>query len=445
MDEASGEEKRLVAYLQGSEAHSATDSHLRTHLQQILPNNMLPSFFVWLDELPLTAAGKINRQALPTPAPERSAVVTDFTAPRDALELQLVKIWEEVLQRQPISITDNFFHIGGHSLLAVQLMARIEKTLGRTLPLSTLFSHGTVEQLATALRQAPDSGQRSPLIPIQPKGTQAPFFAVHPAGGTVLCYLDLARHLDRDQPFYALEAPGLSSDQVPYRDIRQMAEAYVMAVRAVQPQGPYFLGGWCFGGTIAFEMACQLQQQDQEIALLALIDTYAPIISETSNNTEDTAFDDATLYSLFVKGLSGHFGKKLTLAVEELAGLDRLVIVDKVLRLLQAEGIMPADAGAAQLQRYLDVYISNSEALAEYKPALYAAPVTLFRAKDEPLHKYFDETLGWAHHVANPIQIYDVSGDHGSMIFEPHVAGLAAKLVYCLEASRQRHVMNENS
>jgi thioesterase domain-containing protein/acyl carrier protein len=404
-------------------------------LQQIVPDYMLPAFFIWLDEMPLTAAGKINRRALPKPGLDRRQQATDFIVPRDALELQLVQIWEEVLQTQPISITDNFFHIGGHSLLAVQLMARIEKALGRVLPLSTLFSHGTVEQLAVGLRQTEDSGQRSPLVPIQPEGTQTPFFAVHPAGGTVLCYLDLAQHLGRDQPFYALEAPGLSSAQVPYRDIRQMAADYAAAVRTIQPEGPYFLGGWCFGGTIAFEMAHQLQQQGQEIALLALIDTYAPIISEDNEEAEEAAFDDATLYSLFVKGLSGHFGKELTLAVEELQGLERPAIVEKVLKLLQAAGVMPPDAGAAQLQRYLDVYMSNSEALAEYKPASYASPVTLFRAKAEPLHQYFDETLGWARYVASSIQIYDVPGNHGSMVFEPHVKGLAEKLASCLDAT----------
>ncbi|MCP4659753.1 MAG: non-ribosomal peptide synthetase, partial [bacterium] len=177
-------------------------------------------------------------------------------APRDMVELRLTRIWEELLGVARVGIRTRFFDLGGHSLLAVRLMARIRRELGRDLPLATLFQEGTIEHLAAILRREGDETRRNALVAIRPEGSGRPFFCVHPVGGNVLCYSGLARHLGGDSPFYGLQVPDRGGEFF-LTEIGEMAEHYVEAIREVQPEGPYRLGGWSMGGLVAFEMARQ--------------------------------------------------------------------------------------------------------------------------------------------------------------------------------------------
>lgn len=187
---------------------------------------------------------------------------------------QLTRIWQDLLGIGMVGPDENYFDLGGDSPLAVQLFSRIEKAFKVKLPLATLFEAPTIAELARVIRcKAPASDGWSPLVAIQPSGSRAPFFCVHGAGGNVLIYRDLSRHLGSDQPFYGLQAQGLDGARPPLRKIEEMAALYVDEIRKVQPHGPYSLGGYCMGGTIAFEMAQQLQAQGEEVALLALFDT----------------------------------------------------------------------------------------------------------------------------------------------------------------------------
>ncbi|MCP4562897.1 MAG: non-ribosomal peptide synthetase, partial [Bosea sp.] len=179
-------------------------------------------------------------------------------APRDTVELRLARIWEELLGVQPVGIRSDFFALGGHSLLAVRLMARIRQEFGRDLPLATLFQDRTVEHLAAQLRRQQGETDRRALVAMRSQGIRPPFFCVHPVGGNVLCYGDLARHLGSDQPFYGLQVPDCEGELF-LTEIDEMARHYAAAVREVQPQGPYRLGGWSMGGVVAFEMARQLE------------------------------------------------------------------------------------------------------------------------------------------------------------------------------------------
>ena len=290
-------------------------------------------------------------------------------------------------------------------------------------------------QLAAVLRQKPGSIDRPSLVPIQPSGSRPPLFCVHPAGGTVLCYLDLARRLGTDQPIYGLEARGLDGTCTPSAQISEMATRYIDALRVVQPSGPYHLGGWCVGGTIAFEMASQLRQMGEVVKFLFLIDSYAPAPNEDEDSAENDDIiptDNAIRLAMFVKGLGGHFGKEVIITPDELRQLTAEEQRLAVLARLQAEGMMPPDAGIEQLENYLNVYMSNGRALNTYSPQAYLGQMTLFRAMHEPLHQYFDDTLGWGRFTADPITIYDVPGNHSTMIFEPNVQVLAEKLEACL-------------
>ena len=237
---------------------------------------MVPSDYVFLEALPLTPNGKVNRQALPAPgqsARRRNA----FVAPRDTLELKLANIWEEVLKTQPIGVTDDFFALGGHSLMAVQVFALIDARLRKKIPLTTLFKGATVEQLATLIRLN-DSAAWSPLVEIKKGGSRRPLFLIHPGGGGVLSYMELAQHLGTEQPVYGLNARGLDEGQQPHTRVEDMAAEYLEAIRKVQPHGPYLLGGWSVGGIIAFEIAHQLEAQNEQVSLLGIIDSTAPSI-----------------------------------------------------------------------------------------------------------------------------------------------------------------------
>jgi thioesterase domain-containing protein len=188
-------------------------------------------------------------------------------------ERKLQAIWESLLGTSPIGLNQNYFELGGTSILAVRLFAQIAREFQRKLPLSILFEAQTIAQLGEVLQTDGASPDWSPLVAIQPNGSRPPFFCIHGGGGNVLIYRELSRHLGADQPFYGLQAQGLDGERPCLTTIEEMASLYVKEIRRVQPQGPYYLGGYCMGGTVAYEMAQQLKAQGDEVALLALFDT----------------------------------------------------------------------------------------------------------------------------------------------------------------------------
>lgn len=234
---------------------------------------MIPSVFVRMEALPLTANGKVDRKALPEPGREEEEG-EEYVGAEDGLQRELGKIWEGVLGRGPIGIRDNFFELGGHSLLAVRVMNRVEEAFGTRLPVATLFQAPTVEKLAGLLRQEGWTPPWSSLVVIQAGGSNPPFFCVHDVGGGVLGFRDLARRLGPEQPVYGLQAQGLDGKRPCHRRVEEMAAHYLSEIRSVQPEGPYYLGGLSFGGAVAFEMAQQLRAQGQEVGLVALFDTF---------------------------------------------------------------------------------------------------------------------------------------------------------------------------
>ena len=266
-------DKRLIGYVVLADIAVATDD-LRRHLSERLPSFLVPSRLVVLDVLPLTPHGKVDRAALSVP--EARDVVADVVAPCDALEIQLTRIWEDVLNVRPIGVSDNFFELGGHSLLAVKLFDRMAKATGQNLPLATLFECPTIKHLAEVLRKRNWSPPWKSLVPVQPGGSKPPLFLVPPAAGSVLRFAELARHLGQDQPVYGLEPLGHDDRHPPQDRVEDMASLYLKELRELQPIGPYLLAGICFGGFVAWEMARQLEQQGSQVALVALLDPNAP-------------------------------------------------------------------------------------------------------------------------------------------------------------------------
>jgi aspartate racemase len=262
-------DRRLVAYFTASKGGMST-AGLRRFMKDRVPDYMMPAVFIHLDRLPLTANGKVDRRALPEPILSENAGRRSYCPPRDRLELQLARIWESLLQIERVSIQDNFFELGGHSLLAVKLLAHINQAIGRELPLLSVFQASTVEQMASLIRLRGWTSPGESLVTVQPNGLRPPFFCVHGYAG----YAGLAAHLGHEQPVYGL-VQGLEGNRFHTR-VEDLAAHYLRDVKAICPNGPYFLGGHSFGGLVAFEMASQLRRAGEEVGLLVLIDPTTP-------------------------------------------------------------------------------------------------------------------------------------------------------------------------
>jgi amino acid adenylation domain-containing protein len=427
--EDSPSDTRLVAYVVAPGGGATRAQAFRQFLKATLPEYAVPSAFVFLDALPLTPNGKLDRKALPRPEAARGGEGDGYMAPRNDIESRLVRIWEEVLGVKGVGIDDNFFEHGGHSLLALRLVGEIQRQFGRELPLAVLFQKGTVEHLAGVLREQFTATALSPLVAIQPRGTRPPLFFVHVGSGNVLCYLDLARSLGDDQPFYGIQDPNLYADEFPELPVEAMAARYVEAVREAQPHGPYLLGGWSFGGLVAFEMARQMRERGEEVALLALLDTGAPDWVRAQADPTD----DASLLGILAREMG------LRVADADLQPLTpEGMIAHVVVRMKEAR--LAFDDHAAYLRRQLEVFKSRIRVIHRYFPEVYAGRITFFRAAEEDapgertteLSGHGDDpTRGFSALTTEPIEVYTIPGTHHRIAREPHVRVLAESLREC--------------
>jgi amino acid adenylation domain-containing protein len=432
-DEA--DDKRLVAYIVPARGSALAAEELRSFLDAKLPEYMIPAAFVALDALPLSPNGKVDRRALPQPDAVRQEEARTYVAPRDGLERALAQIWEEILNVRPIGVFDNFFRLGGHSILAVRVIAQVQQHFGRELPLAALIQNATIDHLAGLIRQETRTLPWDALVAIQPEGTKPPFFAVHSIGGQVFCYVAVARHLGQDQPFYGLQAPRLEALDTEYISIEEMAAHYLHTVRGVQPEGPYYLGGYSFGGMVAFEMARQLQAQGQEVAMLAIIDSRSPTDINKLPAYED---DDALMLTLRAKVQASERGRKIDISRAEFDGLDYEQQLAHFLHRLQSEGLLPPEHDIEFTRKFMNGYKARQKSMRFYVPQVYDGRVTIFRATEQDpwLVKLFeqsgvdmnDPTLGWGQLSSESVEVYDVPGGHEQIVYEPHVRVLAKRL-----------------
>ncbi len=259
----------LVAYVAGPAADFST---IHDNLVARLPGYMIPDTLVRVEAIPLSDNGKVDTRALETGTGERWRLRHTFVAPRDEIEQAICGTWADVLQVDAVGVDDNFFDLGGHSLLAARVFAHLDESLGRVLPLATLFEAPTVRGLAARYRDAPLASHAGSLVAVQPRGRRPPLFVVPGIFGDVVGLGPLSRALGTEQPLYALRSAGLADDAPPLATIEAMASAYVREIRSVRPHGPYAIGGSCFGATVAYEMARQLLSAGEAVAFLALLD-----------------------------------------------------------------------------------------------------------------------------------------------------------------------------
>lgn len=427
-DDTQGD-KQLIAYIVTDEPNLV--SQLHDYLLLKLPDYMIPSAFVVLDAIPLTPNGKVDKRSLPTENLIRSHSTKSFISPRNLSELGLVKIWENLLAINSIGVTDNFFELGGHSFLAVRLMAQIYERFGHNLPLSILFENPTIEKLAKIVSQPTNLSSGSPLVALNSSGSRTPFFCVHAAGGDILAYLNLADKIGGEQPFYALEQSPNALDVEP-KSVEETAAYYLQEIRTVQPEGPYLLGGWCFGGVVAFEMAQQLQKQGQKVDLLVVIDAILP---ETV--IQPTKDDDAKFLIRLAESVKNWFGIDFSVSYEEMRSLP----LDEQFQLLNRKAnFIVSDTEMAQYIRDYKVFKSHVQAMRDYVPQVYPDKITLFRAHDLIEHDFEstefhsdDLLLGWGKCSQQAIEVIELPGNHFSMFAEPHIQKLADKLKFCLD------------
>jgi surfactin family lipopeptide synthetase A len=397
--------KSLVAYFV-PERKVPTQSELRTFLKDRLPDYMVPSAFVMLEAMPLNPNGKVDRRKLPAPQAADLDLEDRFVAPRDTLESQLANIWETILAKHPIGVHENFFELGGHSLLAVRLMHRIEQTFGKRLPISTLLHAPTVEALANMLRQEGWSPSWSSLVPIQPNGSKLPIFCIHGAGGTVIVYRDLARHLGTDQPVYGLQAQGMDGRQTILTSVEEMAEHYLKEIRRIQPEGPYFIGGLSFGGTVAFEIARQLEACGEQMGLLFLFDTFP---GKYENATE------------------------LLLKLWRMPRRDQL---DYIKRKVRDYNVAKRFNRFFLPQALKNVRRGIQQAGFRYITQPYDGRVVLFRAKEKSLRGVDDPYAGWKELALGGLEVHEIPGGHVSILAEPQVQVLVKYLKNCIERAQ---------
>lgn len=416
--------KRLLAYIVPT-GRGAEPEALLASLRDRLPAYLVPQAIVVIDEVPLTANGKVDRGALP--APEQASIgPRRDVAPRDDVERRLVAIWEEFFVDRPLTVDLDFFAIGGNSLTAVRLMSQIKRGWGRTLPLSTMLERPTIELLAPLLCDDETDPHREALVRIRPGAGGPPLIFVHPIGGDVLCYEGLAVALGGDIPFLGLQTPD--ADAAP--SIEALASQYVGAVLEAKPEGPYRLGGWSMGGVVALEMARQLAALGQTVQLVALIDLLEPPRSE-----RQATISDAELLSWFARDLGALAGRAPDLSAEALPG-DLDAALRTVSERARSAGALPADIDIESVRPIFARFARNFRALLDHRPEPYAGPVRFFRARDGGASAA--TAAAWQELFVGDAEVIDVPGDHYSVMRAPALDVLARALGEQLDALEQQ-------
>jgi thioesterase domain-containing protein/SAM-dependent methyltransferase/acyl carrier protein len=394
------------------------ERRILSSLREALPAHLAVSGVMVLPALPHTSDGEIDHATLPLPEEPTEPGGADFVPARTADELRLARIWERALRVPAIDVRSSFFDLGGDSLLAIRVVGEATRVFNREVPITSLLQDPTIEGMAAALQAT--RGDWSPLVEIT-AGDETPFFCVHPAGGNVLCYAELARLVGPDQPFYGLQARGLDGRDPPYDDIPTMAARYLEDVRRVWPAGPYLLGGWSMGGHIAYEMAQQLRAAGEPIRLLTLIDAPTPDLVEELP-------DEVTVLVRLLEGVVALDKSYL----ESLSSRDRLQHV-----LVEAERVhaVPPGMDLAQAQHLLDVHATHVRAVRRYLPAPYPGPVVLLRAAQTEIAA---PDYGWRRLLTGQLQVVEVPGNHETVIWPPNVQRLADELQTHLSAARTR-------
>ncbi len=438
---------RLVAYVVAASSPAPTVVELREFLEGRLPDYMVPWAYVFLDQMPTTLSGKIDRKALPPPGAVPSPS-TGAGEPRNSVEAKLTDIWRRVLKRDRIGVNDHFFEIGGDSLMAATVFVHVESIFRRRLPLSTLIANPTIAQLAVVLAGDVSDLPWSNLVTIQPKGRRPALFFAHAHMGNVIGYYHLARHLGEDQPFYAFQAQGLDGAAPALTDFSEMARRYVCQLRTIQPRGPYYLGGFCFGGALAMEMARQLADAGEEIDLVITIQGRShdyPRYRHGIGPARKTWMRIQRRVEMEMESLREQSGSSrlahFLSRVRRLGGILMAAGNRSVRSLLSRFNVQLPPSKAARQLAFEHAHI---HAFRRHRFQPVEANVLVVRAQNQPSGIEPDPTLGWRNLVHGHLFTAEIPGNQFGMLCEPRVRLVAQTIAEHLERVGKSRKMIRN-
>jgi amino acid adenylation domain-containing protein len=424
------QDSSLAALVVPAAGQVIAEEELRAYLLQRLPEAMVPRSIRAVEKISRNAEGKVRVE-------ERV-----YVAPRTETEEQIAQIWQELLPLEQVSIHDDFFRLGGHSLLAVRLKTLLQDRLNWEMALADLFRAPTVAALAQLREQAQKQNESavdqawmnepSIVVKIQAGSSmRTPLFFVHPVGGSVLCYGDLARELGSEQPFYGLQSPGGDKDLEQGDSLEQMASVYIRVMRQVQPTGPYLLGGWSFGGLLAWEMARQLGSEGERVGMLALIDSYPT----TGAGWTEEEPDEGRMLDWFAEDIGRMVGEDVAgqkTAWQEMGKEERMTAIEELLR---RNGLVSRNKAREQSLRLLEVFARNTQATERYTMQKREQQVMLFAAAQSAAGEHLvDEWTKW---TAAGVDLQIIAGDHYSMMRRPNVTAIATTLNLMLNSHSQ--------
>jgi len=409
-------DRRLVAYVVCDRVSSLAGSELRDFVKSKLPEYMVPSRIVFLDAMPLTANGKVDRGSLPAPDGRGDEGEGRFVAPRDKVEFRLVKIWQDVLGVDSVGVRDNFFELGGHSLLAMRLLARVEKEFNRPVSVAAFFQGPTVEKLSAMLREGGVVLNWKWLVPLQPVGSKRPLLLLHASR-------ELGHQIDEDQPVYGLRPHGLDGSRVPL-SVEEMATEYIEEIRLVQTEGPYVIGGFSFGGLIAFELARQLRDQGQEVAILLLLDPTRPDYGKSGSAVSSKPGIRGggglrRLAAVGVRDAAASIGEKVRWRVDRVKNRVKMLVCGA---LLSAGRRVPVG-----LRRFY-IMEKSRQAARRYVPGVYSGHVVLLITGASE-----KSSLAWSPLISGELEIHEMTGRHLDVIEGDYVKAWAGRIRTCLQ------------
>jgi amino acid adenylation domain-containing protein len=427
-------DKKLVAYIVRKDNQETDIAELRQFLKTKIPDYMVPSAFVFIDAFPLTPNGKIDRKVLPSPVEAAPQQAKAYLEPKSETEIQLAAIWSDVLKIKQIGIDEDFFEIGGHSMVAVTLMVKIEKQMGVRLPLAILFDNSTIKDMAQLIDQKAENVSWGSLVPIRSKGSKKPLYLVHGAGLNLLLYTTIVAHLDPDQPVFGLQAKGLDGKDEPLYTIEEIAAYYNSEILKVDNSGSYSLAGFSMGGQLAYEMARQLVETGHKVSFLGVFDTVSENVSdrhlpvlERYSKRIDRIYQQIKWTTTTYLKMPGN--KKYEFAALKWDSLKKRITKNDD-RDMQTEGVSLGKQN--ELPKFLHkVHRANYLALDKYILPPYPGKLTLFRATDQKFYIKDPINYGWDEYV-NEMDIIDIPGEHSRIFAPPNDVIFANALQKCL-------------
>lgn len=416
-------DRQLIAYIVPRPGFDPVEA--RRELDSVMPTWMIPSWLVTIDELPRTCNGKLDEKRLPPPC-ELAARTARRRPLAGEVEKRLAAVWSELLETRVEDGEDDFFDMGGHSVLAVRLMSEVEKRFGIRLPLAELFNSPTVASMAALIERREAAPEWQPVVAVNASGSRVPLVCFHPVGGNVLCYRGLADALGADQPVYMVQSYGLEEGQTLYPTVEAMTAAYLAAMRSVVPAGPIALAGWSFGGLLAWEAAAQLQRNGADVRAVAVLDGVAvPDVVRALLQKDESEY------------LAALFDEMGMIDAATLRSLTPDRRLDLILERARGGHFLPDGLDRAGMRRLLALFQNNGLAAVRYRPRPLDGKLLLVRPKAASKQAPGvpgDSLNGWGPLAAGGVTLRWMEGTHGQMLREPWLAELAGYLREWLDA-----------